>query len=486
MLFRSALILVPMMVRADATGDTNNFNIDKSYDSLSRERIGAILIKVSDKAYFYIEKDYWDEQDNDQKNLIKANIGELASAFDNTIYPKLTKFYGSEWNPGIDDDKRITILFHLMRNDYAGYFKEKDEYFKQQFPESNQREMVYSNIYYLGKDIAKSYLAHEFTHLITFNNKNRIKQSPEEVWITEMRSEYAPTLCGYNDNYAGSVLSVRAKKFLSNPTNSLTKWENALDDYATIDLFAHYFADHYGYGFLYKSLYSTTGDYKIFDEYLQSKGIKKDFKQVFLEWQIANLINDCNVGPYYCYKTLGLKTLKVNPRVNFLPYSGESSLTVADKIENISSRWYKVVGGDGIFEFEFKGTEDVNFIVPFLLEKKDGSYIVGGLDLKDGVNAKYNVLGFSQNYKSFYIIPTVFNDPNQRNGGFPYSWTATSKESNIQPPPDDISGSNQIDSLSVTVLQKQLAMLQQKLIQLLEAKIVELKAQLALLLANKR
>jgi hypothetical protein len=482
----SALILMPCFVKAETAGSSMTFNIDKSYDQLSREKIGAVLISVSDRAYFYIEKDYYNEQTQAQQNIIKANINELANEFDNVIYPKLTKFYGSEWNPGIDDDRRITILLHLMNSDYAGYFKEKDEYYKQQFPESNQREMLYSNIYYLGKDIAKSYLAHEFTHLITFNNKNRILNVSEDTWITEMRSEYAPTLCGYNDNYSGSVLSVRVKRFLANPTNSLTKWGNTLDDYATIDLFAHYFADHYGYGFLYKSLYSKTSDYKIFEEYLKSKGISKDFKSVYLDWQIANLINDCSVKQYYCYTTPSLKTFKINPRVNFLPYTGESSLSVFDKIENWSSRWYKIVGGDGIFEFEFKGLKGVNFVVPILLEKKTGGYVVGNLEINDDATGKYNVLHFSDNYKAFYFIPSILNDPKEKSEDFSFSWTGTSKESKNPAPPPEIIQDNQTNAQKIAGLESQLAILRQKLVELLEAKITELKAQIAVLLANKR
>ena len=46
----------------------------------------------------------------------KANSIE---EFESKIYPVLTGNLGSEWNPGIDKDSRITILIHPM-NEEAG------------------------------------------------------------------------------------------------------------------------------------------------------------------------------------------------------------------------------------------------------------------------------------------------------------------------------------------------------------------------------
>jgi len=62
-----------------------------------------------------------------------------------------------------------------------------------------------------------SYLAHELTHLITFNQKERLNNIQEEIWLNEARAEYAPTLCGYNDEYEGSYLKSRVDDFLKNP-----------------------------------------------------------------------------------------------------------------------------------------------------------------------------------------------------------------------------------------------------------------------------
>ncbi|HNZ83826.1 MAG TPA: FlxA-like family protein [Candidatus Pacearchaeota archaeon] len=479
-------INIPFFVKADSLNQVQNFNIDSSYDQLDRSKIKSTLVDISNKAYFYIEDDYWTELSQSEKDGLVQKINNLSQEFDDNIYPKLTKAYGSEWNPGIDNDSKVTILFHLMKKDYAGYFKEKDQYYKQQFPESNEREMVYVNIHYLDKEIEKSYLSHEFAHLITFNQKNRILGVSEDTWITEMRSEYAPTIAGYNDQYLGSFLNIRVKRFLDDPSNPLTKWENDLNDYASINLFAHYFADHYGADFFSKSLKSKTTDYKLFDEFLEQKGYNKKLSDVFVQWQIANLINDCSSGGFFCYNNKNLSNIRITPRINFLPYTGESSLSVTDKIENWGARWFKIVGGDGIFEFEFRGLKELNFVVPFLLEKKDGGFLIGYLDIDETGTGKYRVQNFSQNYRAFYFIPMILNDPMQKNGGFPYSWTATSKQSQENPPVPENPVPETSKQEQIAKLQEQLEILQQKLIELLKAKIIDLQAQLFRLQSQKR
>jgi len=42
---------------------------------------------------------------------------DLSNEFDSTIYPKATALYGTEWNPGIDRDSKITLLFYQMKEE---------------------------------------------------------------------------------------------------------------------------------------------------------------------------------------------------------------------------------------------------------------------------------------------------------------------------------------------------------------------------------
>ncbi len=463
--FFALLVIFPVFCHAKTIGSHELFYTDSSYDELGRGELQAKLISQSDRAYFYVEDDFYNELSSLDKINIRKSLSILGKEFDDNISPKLRSFYGDEWNPGIDNDRRVYILFHILNKDSAGYFRERDQYYKEQISDSNEKEIVYLNLHFINKKIIKSYLAHEFTHLITFNQKNRIIGVVEDVWIAESRSEYAPTIVGYNNEYDGSYLKTRVNRFLQNPGNSFMAWDNSLADYASINLFSHYFADHYGNDFLKKILYSKRTDYNAFNEILENKKLSR----VFVEFNVANLINDCSLSEYFCYKNKHLSNLRIVPKVNFLPIGGESSLRVSDKVENWSAKWHKVIGGSDSFSFEFEYDADVNFAVPYLLEKKDKSYEFGYLNIADGVG-KLSINDYSSKYMAFYFIPTVLNDPKKINGEFSYTWVASSKDSTV------VNNQELIDSLMTQIqdLQKQLIILLQREILKLKALILKL------------
>jgi len=60
-----------------------------------------------------------------------------------------------------------------MNEDSGGYFNPADGYPAAQAPDSNERDMFYVNVNYIEDPLAKSYLAHELVHLITFNQKDK-------------------------------------------------------------------------------------------------------------------------------------------------------------------------------------------------------------------------------------------------------------------------------------------------------------------------
>ena len=122
---------------ADVLNQDTPFFVDNSYDALNRQALMATLVQVSDHAYFYIEDDWWHSID---QSAAKASIDNLATAFDQIVYPKLTQILGNIWEPGIDNDSRITILISRIQEGAGGYFNTADEYPRDQAAHSNQRE----------------------------------------------------------------------------------------------------------------------------------------------------------------------------------------------------------------------------------------------------------------------------------------------------------------------------------------------------------
>ncbi|PIW74648.1 MAG: hypothetical protein CO003_01630, partial [Candidatus Portnoybacteria bacterium CG_4_8_14_3_um_filter_44_15] len=251
-LVAGGVFVSPAIVRADSLGQQVRFFIDSSYDSTNRTSLTATLRATGDFVYFYVEDEYFEGLSGTYKNGVREALEDLAKEFDTVIYPKERAVYGSEWTPGIDNDVRITVLVTKLASNAGGYFNTYDEFPRSQFSNSNQREMVYLNAVNILDPKNKALLAHEFQHLISFYQKTVHYGLEEDVWLNEARSEYASTLCGYDNVYAQSYLSARVNTFLDFPTDPLMEWKNNVSDYGVANLFIHYLVDHYGKDILTK------------------------------------------------------------------------------------------------------------------------------------------------------------------------------------------------------------------------------------------
>ena len=408
-IFVSVLIILifPLFAFADSEGQVKNFFVDSAYDSEGREQVPAFLEEISQNGYFYLENEWYQNLSQGEREVITQNLTILTQEFDQTIYPELTSAYGSEWKPGIDSDYRMTILFHQMKEGIAGYFKEGDEYPKLQDQTSNEREMIYLSAEYLKSPLIKSYLAHEFTHLITFNQKERLRGVSEEIWLNETRAEYAPTLLGYDDEYQGSNLQQRVKQFITSPSDSLTEWQNQKSDYSSINIFTQYLMDHYGIEILADSLQSSQIGIPSLNYALEKNNIEKDFSQIFTDWTIAIFLNDCQVEENYCYKNENLKNLKVSPSLIFLPSTQKTSVSLNYSVKQWSGNWYRIMGGEGDLKLEFDGEDQVEFRFPYVLCKDSQTCQVDFLDLDEKQTGQISFENFGEDYISLTLILSI-------------------------------------------------------------------------------
>ena len=403
--FGIILLFLPTSALADYLGQTITFNVDPSYDLEKREEISATLQKISNQLYFYFDDKWWNNLTSDEKAKVFSSLNNLTEEFEQKIYPTLVSYFGSEWRPGIDGDEKITILFHPMIKEVGGYFNSGDEYPKWQNPKSNEREMIYLNTEHIESQNLKNFLAHEFTHLITFNQKEKNFGVSEEVWLNEARAEYSVTLLGYDETYQGSNLETRVRDFLEKPSDSLTEWLNKKSDYGIVNLFAQYLVENYGTKILIDSLHSSKIGIPSINEALQKNGFKEDFSQIFTDWSLAVLLNDCSFGQKYCYKNPNLKNLKITPRLNFLPLIGQSSLSSTNATLDWSANWFKIVGGQGTLIFEFDGQDEGKFHVRYLLCDFQQRCQIQILPLDEKQNGKLTILQFNKNYQSLIFIP---------------------------------------------------------------------------------
>ncbi len=455
-----AILFLPVFVLADTEGQITKFFVEKTHDLAEREEIEAVLEKVSQKGYFYLENEWYENLTEGEKEIIDQSLETLGQEFDETIYPKLTSIYGFEWRPGIDNNSRVTILFHQMKEGVAGYFRSQDESPKLQSSDSNQREMLYLNANYLAYPLAKSFLAHEFVHLIVFNQKDRLRGVSEETWLNEALADYAPTLISYDADYEGSNLQKRVKVFIENPSDSLTGWKEERADYGVINVFLQYLVDQYGVGILVDSLQSSRVGVNAVEQVLLKDGIQKEFSDIFSDWAIAVLLNDCTIGRNYCYKNENLKELKIVPSLIYFPSTQRTAFSLDYSTEEWAGNWYRIMGGGENLKVTFQGDKAGKFKVAYVLCQNSQGCLVGSLELDDLQKGEISFGEFDKQYSSLTLIPIA--------------------EPKISGPDD----SDILYNFSIsaeTVFQNNS---EEKLIEELKARIAELQAQIAALQAR--
>ncbi len=260
-------------------------------DTNENFQVDATLRYEGEHVYFWVENDV----EFDQNDLDK-----LGETFDQKIYGTNREFFGSEWNPGIDGDPRLYIVFVQNVGGVAGYFSSADEIPPAARPDSNGHEMFILSADYvdLGSTEAYGVLAHEFQHMIHY-----YRDRNEESWMNEGFSDLASFLNGYDTGgheYA----------YTDDTDLQLNDWPNNPDDpYATIPhygasfLFLTYFLDRFGEDMTkalvgeipngMTSVDKVLADASVTDP-VGGKPVTAD--DVFQDWTLANYLKDASVG----------------------------------------------------------------------------------------------------------------------------------------------------------------------------------------------
>lgn len=364
---------------ADTLSQSRRFFISPQYDAQSRAAVNATLRHISDRAYFYVADDYWDDASAAVRGQAIDQIKLLAQEFDSRIYPVETQFFGSESNPGIDGDPRITILLAPLIQNAGGYFDTTNQYLSAETRNSNQREMIYLNI----KEIVNlnkmfAFLAHEFQHLISFNQKENLRKVSDDIWLNELRSEYAVTLLGYNNVFNGSHLERRAVALRDNPVDSLTEWKNFPADYGQIGMFGEYIAEHLSPQVIADTLKNNLVGIASVNESLTRNGFSDVFADIYRDWLIANFINDLLNSGRFGYSNKGLNDFRVDSTRTIQNLGDNAASSIADTIKDWQGRWYDISqfasGQNNVLKITFDSSSLASFNVSYIVFSVDGKY----------------------------------------------------------------------------------------------------------------
>jgi|TARA_Y100000031_G_scaffold152074_1_gene194486 hypothetical protein len=430
--------------QAATLGEQVIFNVDTEYDISGRSQIPAILKVIGESVYFYIEEEYWNKLNITQKSLIIEELKDLTNEFDTVIYPRERAVFGSEWNPGIDNDKRITVLVSQLVDEVGGYVNIYDEYSKSEISNSNEREMIYLNVLAVFHQNNKAFLAHEFQHLISFYQKTILYGLEEDIWLNEARSEYAPTVAGYNDNYTDSYLAERVDSFLDNPNDPLGEWKNEVPDYGSVNSFIHYLAGRYGDDIFTRMVLNNKVGIDSINAALDNLGYAESFSDIFADWAVASYLNDCELSDQYCYldDNLTHQRLHVDPSVS---YSGFPNLIVSRSsfVKDWSPRWYRFRQGTAqttdkdTLKLEFNGsTGRGDFRVPYIVLGEHSQTTVQSIKLDDQQQGIAYIPNFTSLNKSVIMIPFNQYQKNRFDDNEPsvsFSFTASSVSADEAP-----------------------------------------------------
>ncbi len=270
---------IPRTVAGDATelsvGHAETFWLVDLSDTVTYQSDFTLAL-VTPHAYWYLEDDL---------DISMSGLERSAAHFEEDIYPVVTQVFGSEWNPGVDNDPRLNIL-NARLTSVAGYFSSTDEYPTGVRPRSNQREIIYINAQSVSPGGANydQVLAHELQHAIHWN-----ADASEDTWVNEGLAELSSSIA------LRSTFSIR--QFLRGAPISLTNWPTSsvgsIANYGAASLFMHFFTEHYGGRNDLRDLLGQPKDSIAgIDAYLDDKGYEERFGDVFRQWAAANILDD--------------------------------------------------------------------------------------------------------------------------------------------------------------------------------------------------
>ena len=268
-------------------GATKKFWVSNT-DTNDNFQVDATLRYLGENIYFWIQDDV---------TYSGPELNRLAKTFDQEIIPTDREFFGKEWNPGVDNDPRMYVLYAKgLGNSVAGYFSSADELHPDAHKYSNAHEMflMSADNVGLGEDYIYGTMAHEFQHMIHwYQDKN------EETWVNEGFAMLAEQINGYDTGGFDW-------EFAQNPDMQLTDWGGDIGQngphYGASYLFFSYFLDRFGEAATKALVAHVENGFTSIDKVAQELGLTnpttgKPYTGIeqFVDWSIANYLNNPTV-----------------------------------------------------------------------------------------------------------------------------------------------------------------------------------------------
>jgi hypothetical protein len=267
-------------------------------------QVASTCRAVSEHAYIFTEDSLWTIG-----KITQAGVDSIRTAFDQRtpaspqkgIYQVDVETFGEP--PDVDNDPKIIILILDVKDGFsgsggyvAGYFYNANEYKDGAIPDhrSNECEIYYldgypsnlTNPYDLVN--ASSVTAHEFQHMIHFNYDPN-----ETTFINESCSETAALVCGY--------MYTSYWQYLGETDTPLFQWNGTMADYSRAARWGVYLWQQFPQGYLRLLVANKLVGIAGINSSLSQYPSIRTFNDLFVDWLIANYLNDGSVDSRYAY-----------------------------------------------------------------------------------------------------------------------------------------------------------------------------------------
>ncbi len=290
------------------------------YSTTNQYLTNATCRAVGVHCYIFVEDSMWTTGKVDQ-----GVVDSVMNTFDNSVPSNSSKgvyqmdvdAFGNP--PDVDNDPRIIILILNIRDGWSGSGGYIEGYFyglnEVNVAGSNNAEIYFLDAYptnlksSAGLRSGMSTTAHEFQHMIHWNyNKSQIS------FVNEGCSLVAEVNCGY-PIYSQFY-------FASEPNHYLLDWRGndinkVLFDYSRAARYFTYLRDQFSMA-IFAQIVQKSGLSGIpsITWGLQQVASTRQFNDVYLDWEIANTLDDRSVDPRYGYLYQGLDKAVADTRAN--------------------------------------------------------------------------------------------------------------------------------------------------------------------------
>ncbi|UCG22820.1 MAG: immune inhibitor A [Chloroflexota bacterium] len=343
----------------------------------------AVLLAITDHAYFWVETSLGYDADE---------IAEAGQRFEDEYYPAVAKLYGTDWQNGIDDDPRFSIL-HLdgySDDSELGFFNSGDQYPRSVNSSSNEQEIVYLNMENLRPDEALYFgtVVHELQHLIQWHGDPN-----EPVWLSE-------GLAQFTELYTGLETVDTPPDYLDNPDTALNTWPPDAGDeifahYGAAYLFVVYFWEQLGDAAIQRLMQHPADGLAGISAVLDETGSGVPLDQFVLDWATANYLDDGDYGQRYEYDSVDLDSPKHALEIDQAPYQ---SLQTLDQFGVA----YALLDVQGPKTVSFAG-DTVAELLPAAPRSGDTMWFAPALNELDAqLTASFDLTGLTSAHLSFW------------------------------------------------------------------------------------